>query len=140
MACPLSIPHYPPPLPVCYFSVSVLFSLLSFAPFTSPIPSRFSLSIFPGPPFHVKHVDDGLVYYKQVVAELCSECQVFDSWFLHLQDQMAKNGGCCFFEGAVRVETLAVHPGGSCVVLNTVRTVVCTVAVVLTCLETKARK
>ncbi|CAB1117750.1 unnamed protein product [Ectocarpus sp. CCAP 1310/34] len=38
-----------------------------------------------------KHVDDGLAYYKQVVSELCSECQVFDSWFVHLQDQMAKN-------------------------------------------------
>ncbi|CAM9941120.1 unnamed protein product [Scytosiphon promiscuus] len=38
-----------------------------------------------------KHVDDGLPYYKQAVAELCEECQVFDSWFSHLQDQMAKN-------------------------------------------------
>lgn len=39
-----------------------------------------------------QNADDGLVYYKQVVSELCSECQVFDSWFVHLQDQMAKNG------------------------------------------------
>lgn len=39
-----------------------------------------------------QNVDDGLVYYRQVVSELCSECQVFDAWFVHLQDQMAKNG------------------------------------------------
>lgn len=32
------------------------------------------------------------MYYKQVVSELCAECQVFDSWFVHLQDQMTKNG------------------------------------------------
>ncbi|CAN0346027.1 unnamed protein product [Pylaiella littoralis] len=44
-----------------------------------------------GAGIHGKHVDDGLVYYKQVVSELCSECQVFDAWFVHLQDQMAKD-------------------------------------------------
>lgn len=73
--------------------MSVSVSLCS-SPLSSPIllhaaapPSTVNLS---------KHVDDGLVYYKQVVAELCSECQVFDSWFLHLQDQMAKNGGSRF--------------------------------------------
>lgn len=37
-------------------------------------------------------MDDGLVYYKQVVSELCTESQVFDQWFVHLQDQMAKDG------------------------------------------------
>ncbi|CAM9529665.1 unnamed protein product [Ascophyllum nodosum] len=38
-----------------------------------------------------KHDDEGLVYYKQVVSELCDECQVFDSWIVHLQDQIQKN-------------------------------------------------
>eukprot|EP00903_Cladosiphon_okamuranus_P017607 g16218.t1 len=38
-----------------------------------------------------KNVDDGLVYYRQIVSELCSECQVFDAWFVHLQEQMARN-------------------------------------------------
>ena len=39
-----------------------------------------------------QHDDEGLVYYKQVVSELCDECQVFDSWIVHLQDQIQKNG------------------------------------------------
>ncbi|CAM9831712.1 unnamed protein product, partial [Laminaria digitata] len=40
-----------------------------------------------GAGIHGKHVDDGLVYYKQVVSELCMECQIFDDWFVHLQTQ-----------------------------------------------------
>lgn len=39
-----------------------------------------------------QNVDDELVYYRQIVAELCDKCQVFDEWFLHLQDQVARNG------------------------------------------------
>lgn len=37
-------------------------------------------------------MDDELVYYRQVVSELCDKCQVFDEWFLHLQEQMDKDG------------------------------------------------
>ena len=40
----------------------------------------------------VQHVDDGLVYYKQVVSELCVECQIFDAWFVHLQNQNGDDG------------------------------------------------
>lgn len=39
-----------------------------------------------------QHLDDELVYYKQIVSELCDKCQVFDEWFLHLQEQIARNG------------------------------------------------
>jgi hypothetical protein len=32
-----------------------------------------------------KVMDDELVYYAQLVSEVCGKCQVFDDWLLHLQ-------------------------------------------------------
>lgn len=77
-------------LPVLRLSVTLLVLRSNLPSFRIAI--TFNIGILFLRLFVHQQVDDGLVYYKQVVAELCAECQVFDSWFVHLEEQIQRNG------------------------------------------------
>jgi hypothetical protein len=60
-----------------------------------------------------KVMDDELVYYAQLVSEVCGKCQVFDDWLLHLQaarnsstnGSSSSNGDAPSGEGDTALET-----------------------------------